>query len=89
MRVLPLAMLLIAAVPKAAEQTAIELVKAQLKDPDSAKFKGIKPMGEKGFCGWVNAKNGYGGYTGFAVFYVSSDGKVAILTPELSEPQLC
>lgn len=71
-------------------KAAIELVKAELKDPDSAKFRDIKPMGEKGgVCGWVNAKNEYGGYTGFAVFFVNSEGKVAILTPELSEPNLC
>jgi hypothetical protein len=88
MRFLPLALLLMGAAPSKREQAAIDLIKTQLKDPESAKFKGIKPMGEKGFCGWVNAKNSYGGYTGFAVFYVN-DGKVAILTPELSTPELC
>jgi hypothetical protein len=55
-----------------------------------AKFKGIKPMDDKGgFCGWVNAKNSYGGYEGFSVFYVSGDGKVAILPPDRSESNLC
>jgi hypothetical protein len=69
---------------------ALELVKAQLKDSGSAQFKDVKRMGDKGgYCGWVNAKNSYGGYTGFAVFYVNSEGKVAIITPELSEPGLC
>lgn len=71
-------------------KAAIDLVKAQLKDPESAQFKGIKPMGDKGgVCGWVNAKNSYGGYTGFAVFFVNSEGKVAIIPPELSEKSLC
>lgn len=49
-----------------------KLVKEQLKDPDSAQFKDVK-----GKCGEVNAKNSYGGYTGFKRFYVSND--VAIL----------
>lgn len=43
-------------------------VKQQLKDPDSAQFKDIN-----GRCGLVNAKNSYGGYTGFKRFYISND----------------
>ncbi len=34
-------------------------VKSVLKDPDSAKFSG-----QHGYCGYVNAKNSFGGYTG-------------------------
>lgn len=72
------------------EEQAIAAVKQKLKDPDSAKFKNLRPMGEGGgYCGWVNARNSYGGYAGFAVFYVNSKGEVAILPPELSEPDLC
>ena len=91
MMLIALALAAVAPAPSPyAQKAAIELVKAQLKDPDSAKFKGIKPMGDKGgICGRVNAKNEYGGYTGFAVFFVNSKGEVAILTPELSEPSLC
>ncbi len=44
-------------------------VKEQLKDPDSAKFKNVKVSSASGYvCGEVNAKNSYGGYTGFTKF---------------------
>lgn len=45
-----------------------EIVRGQLKDPSSAEFKDVK-----GNCGFVNAKNSFGGYTGFKRFYVSND----------------
>lgn len=44
-----------------------KLAREQLKDPESAKFQNIK-----GYCGEVNAKNSYGGYTGFKPFYLSN-----------------
>lgn len=44
------------------------VVKEQLKDPNSAQFKNVKDK-----CGEVNAKNTYGGYTGFKRFIVVSD----------------
>ena len=49
-----------------------ELVRRELKDPNSADFKDIyvasTPKGGKKVCGWVNAKNSYGGYVGFQRF---------------------
>lgn len=49
-----------------------ELVRRELKDPSSAEFKDIyvasTPKGGKKACGWVNAKNSYGGYVGFQRF---------------------
>lgn len=45
-----------------------QVVKQQLKDPDSAQFKNVKNK-----CGEVNAKNTYGGYTGFKRFVVVAD----------------
>lgn len=45
-------------------------VKAKLKDPDSAQFRWPAPKEWGSYCGWVNAKNSYGGYTGFKPFYV-------------------
>lgn len=45
---------------------AQKAVKGSLKDPDSAIFQNTKAS-----CGEVNAKNSYGGYTGFKKFYVS------------------
>jgi hypothetical protein len=70
------------------QRIVIKTVKAQLKDPASARFKGVKQTSPGHWCGWVNAKNSYGGYTGFQVFFWH-DGKAALLTPDLSEPGLC
>jgi hypothetical protein len=55
----------------------IVAVKAALNDPDSAKFRGIRQTGPASYCGWVNAKNAYGGYAGDQLFY-DIDGFVQI-----------
>ena len=43
-----------------------------LKDPESARFAGIRAVrGDSGLvyvCGYVNSRNGFGGYTGFEAF---------------------
>lgn len=86
-----IAMLLAAAAPvvTAAEKAhAIEVVKDRLKDPDSARFRDIKKMSDGGICGWVNAKNEYGGYSGYQVFFIGPKG-AAMLPPDLSDPELC
>lgn len=48
-------------------------VKSKLKDPDSARFGTMAASksaeGVVMVCGWVNAKNSYGGYTGEMPFY--------------------
>ncbi|WP_286936162.1 hypothetical protein [Achromobacter sp. UBA4530] len=44
-----------------------DFVLATLKDPDSAKFRN-----QKSFCGEVNAKNSFGGYTGFKRYIAAS-----------------
>jgi hypothetical protein len=45
-------------------------VAATLKDPDSAKFRGMKAYpGKKLVCGEVNGKNSYGAYSGFSTFF--------------------
>lgn len=88
-----IAMFVALAVPSVAD--AQRAVRAELKDPDSAKFRGVKlEKGDDGkpyaYCGWVNAKNGYGGYTGENYFiYNFKKGKVAIVPPELASPALC
>ncbi|MBE8597926.1 hypothetical protein [Xenorhabdus sp. BG5] len=71
------------------EVQAIEMeVKNKLKDPDSAKFKHnnlIVKDGKSGnlYCGLVNAKNSYGGYTGYFPFkvylFLNKYGKKAAL----------
>lgn len=63
-----LALALIAAAP-ATPKAVIDAVKAKLTDPDSAKFRDIRKIGDKSYCGWVNAKNSYGGYIGDQLFY--------------------
>lgn len=57
--------------PNPAERTAVTaLVHAELKDPSSAQFQWL-PIAKSGiYCGRVNAKNSYGGYTGFRPFVV-------------------
>lgn len=51
---------------------AREAVKGTLKDPDSAKFQNERISGLL-VCGEVNAKNSYGGYTGYKR-YIVQDG---------------
>ena len=50
-----------------AEIKARTIVRAYLKDPDSAEFK-MKGMNGGLVCGTVNARNGFGGYTGHTPF---------------------
>lgn len=58
----------------AMQGAAKEAMKASLKDPASAKYQNVfahpvtKNPGAFAFCGEVNAKNGFGGYTGFERF---------------------
>jgi hypothetical protein len=50
----------------------VSAVKQNLKDPYSAQFgamaAGVTGRGDICFCGQVNAKNSYGGYTGMSPF---------------------
>lgn len=59
---------------KVAIEKAKDVVKNNLKDPDSAKFKDVEIKSYKDgklICGYVNAKNSYGGYNGFKPFAAS------------------
>lgn len=65
-----------------------EAITARLKDPDSVKFRnvgfysgGSAPVA----CGEVNAKNGFGGYTGFERF-IASGTKLAVLASDMQSP---
>lgn len=53
-------------------------IKDQMKDPDSTQFRNMRiisnTIGEKAVCGEVNAKNSYGGYTGFKAFAYTQQG---------------
>lgn len=56
---------------------ATEQVRALLKDPDSAKFDQVTVHPGKGtVCGYVNAKNGMGGYAGSRAFILFPDGDI-------------
>ena len=63
-------------------------VKDLLKDPESAQFRNIKVVinteGRKSVCGQVNAKNSYGGYTGFQSFYAKSNDKIVYLNDDVN-----
>lgn len=55
----------------------IQLAKGRMKDPDSAKFEGVRVLRFKMMgstvvmtCGSLNAKNSFGGYVGFKPFWV-------------------
>lgn len=71
------------------QRAALEgAVTENLKDPSSAKFRKIELVdskeankpGEGIYCGEVNAKNSYGGYTGYMPFIaaVLGDGAFAM-----------
>jgi len=52
---------------------AHERVKDVLKDPDSAKFRTEFVARDGAVCGFVNAKNSYGGYGGFKRYIVEPE----------------
>ena len=53
-----------------------DAVKAELRDPDSAQFSDV--VSEAGVaCGFVNAKNGYGGFSGKMAFVVTGSEAIA------------
>lgn len=58
-------------------------VKARLKDPESARFGEQWVGGKDGtvFCGKVNAKNAFGGYTGEELYFGA--GNLAVLDSDL------
>ncbi len=58
---------------------AEEEVRGHLRDPSSARFQDVfvKDVPGRIVCGYVNAKNGFGGYTGFQPFVV--EGNLTIM----------
>jgi hypothetical protein len=78
----------------AAEKTALaHALSRSLKDPDSAQFQWgpVKYTAAHGqtteYCGIVNAKNSYGGYTGYQMFhsFIYADAKGQYLTGSLDD----
>ena len=49
-----------------------DAVRDNLRDSESARFRWLPEVASSGmYCGLVNAKNGYGGYSGYMVFSAS------------------
>lgn len=57
-----------------------EAVKTKLKDAQSAEFKNMK-----GMCGEVNAKNGFGAYTGFKRYVAS--GEIVVIEGQIDQSE--
>jgi len=55
--------------PAAAIAHAKAVMALKLKDPDSARYIDLI-VRDKVVCGWVNAKNSFGGYVGYKPFFV-------------------
>ncbi|WP_333873085.1 hypothetical protein [Methylobacter sp.] len=65
------------------------LIKSTLKDPDSAKFQNSfvsNLIGAPIVCGYVNAKNSFGGYTGFERFI--SGGSIQVLESQMAKGEM-
>jgi len=61
--------------PTIHEAVITTAMRSTLRDPESAMFRGI--VQRPGLiCGYVNARNGFGGYSGFKEFTISDGGKV-------------
>lgn len=87
------------------EKSAIATIVADsMKDPDSTRIKWMPVVlrrrdGITDYCGLVNARNSYGGYTGYSRFYgqliADADGRFtrmvlrAVGTPDFDLETLC
>lgn len=61
-----------AARPSAEEQVR-RVLEMQLRDPSSLLLRNVRKAANGGICGELNARNGFGGYTGFQRFYLVGD----------------
>ncbi|WP_458438725.1 hypothetical protein [Methylorubrum extorquens] len=67
-----------------------EAVQAKLRDPASATFRGqfFSYSGNMHVtCGWVNSKNGFGGYVGFQRYISSTLPETTFLEQEVRDGQ--
>lgn len=62
-------------------------VKAALRDPASAQFSDVEVEG-KIACGFVNSRNGFGGYAGQVPFVVQSTQATVIDAPSPEKMQM-
>jgi len=64
-------------------------ISSRLKDPDSAQFKDVfasKSSGSPVVCGYVNAKNSFGGYSGYQRFI--SAGSIQVVESDMAEGEI-
>lgn len=66
-----------------------KVVSSDFLDPGSAQYKKISMHEQPGrgvvFCGWVNSKNSFGGYTKFYPFWMSVKDEKAIVNQEFDD----
>lgn len=80
---------LMGSVPPMPVQTAIKTaIGKKLADPYSAQYDWQPIKNETVYCGWVNAKNQFGAYTGYQPFMVlysiTGSGKPLIFSSDLT-----
>ena len=66
-----------------------EAVLARLKDPGRAEFRNVHFYSGSGApiaCGEVNARNSFGGYTGFMRFIAKGPSALAVLESDMESP---
>ena len=66
-------------VPEAELAFVTQVLSQDLRDPDSAQFRGWQGFdlsnGDRIICGKINATNGFGGFVGFSAFFVRLTGQ--------------
>lgn len=79
--------------PEGAPIKFVEMHKGVSKDfidPSSAQYKSVSfhDTDERGiiFCGWVNSRNSFGGYTKFYPFWYSVDKKDGVISDQYDNP---
>lgn len=74
-----IALALAAALPSAALQSEIKAgLEAQLKDGQSARIIWQPQHDQRIYCGFVNAKNSFGAYAGYRLFYIMPGPKAEV-----------
>lgn len=72
----------------------VDTVTKKARDPLSAQFKGLTLVENqpkkwpKVICGYVNLKNGFGGYTGFRPFYFDVNRNVGGVWQEMKKSDI-
>lgn len=54
--------------------STLDLVRARLRNPDSAQFRNVKITSDGVVCGEVNGNNAFGALSGFSPFVMTSAG---------------